>query len=117
MAMSATLDLAGVGALRQAVGEESFRRLAGRFLENSERRFGEWEDLIRKGEADAVRTTAHAFAGTLGQFGLAATADIARRVEHEADDAARLILAREVTTRGRRELEAFKAWLDGGGAG
>lgn len=114
-AKPSTLDLSGVSALREAVGEESFRRLAGRFVENTSRRLGEWEALIAKGDADAVRATAHAFAGTLGQFGLAATATLARTVEHEADPAARLKLAGEVTALGRPELEAFRAWLEGGG--
>ncbi|MEP9377046.1 SpoIIE family protein phosphatase [Aquabacter sp. CN5-332] len=109
------LDLSGVGALRQAVGEDSFRRLAGRFVENATHRFAEWEELVAQGDAQALIPSAHAFAGVLGQFGLAGTAALARQVEHEEDPAARLRLAGEVATQGRPELEAFKVWLEAGG--
>lgn len=106
------LDLAGVSALRQAVGPEGFRRLATRFTENTTRRFGEWADLIAAGDAAGLVTTAHAFAGVLGQFGLAGTAALARQVEHEPDSAERLRLARQVLVEGPREFAAFRDWLE-----
>lgn len=108
-----TLDLAGVAALRQAVGPDGFRRLATRFTENTTRRFGEWADLIAAGDAAGLVATAHAFAGVLGQFGLVATSALARQVEHEADPAERLRLARQVLVDGPREFAAFRQWLEG----
>ncbi|OYX83973.1 MAG: hypothetical protein B7Y84_17580 [Azorhizobium sp. 32-67-21] len=104
--------MAGVSALRQAVGPEGFRRLATRFTENTTRRFGEWADLIAAGDAAGLVTTAHAFAGVLGQFGLAGTAALARQVEHEPDSAERLRLARQVLVEGPREFAAFRDWLE-----
>ncbi len=112
LAEDTTLDLSGVGALRKAVGEDGFRRLAVRFIENSERRFVEWEELVTRADAEALIATAHAFAGVLGQFGLAGAAALARQVEHEPDPAVRLSLAAQVVPLGKPELEAFKAWLD-----
>lgn len=107
-----TLDLSGVAALRQAVGPDGFRRLANRFTENTSRRFGEWADLIAAGDATGLVATAHAFAGVLGQFGLAGTSALARQVEHEPDPAERLRLARQVLVDGPREFAAFRHWLD-----
>ncbi|TCT05964.1 SpoIIE family protein phosphatase [Aquabacter spiritensis] len=111
-ALAAAPDPSGVGALRRAVGEDSFRGLALRFVDNATRRFGEWEDLVAEGDAEALTPTAHAFAGVLGQFGLTATAALVRQVEHETDPAMRLALARQVAAQGRPELVAFQAWLD-----
>lgn len=106
------LDLAGVCALRRAVGEEGFRRLALRFIDNTRRRLLEWEDMVVRGDPEPLAAAAHAFAGVLAQFGLAGTAALARQVEHEADPVARLALAAAVTRAGPPELSAFKAWLD-----
>ncbi|MEW6122821.1 MAG: SpoIIE family protein phosphatase [Pseudomonadota bacterium] len=112
---ASSLDLAGVAALRTAVGEEGFRRLALRFVDNTLRRFLEWEDLVARAEDAPLASAAHAFAGVLAQFGLAGTAALARQVEHEADPAARLALAQAVLKSGPPELAAFKTWLDGAG--
>ncbi|WP_127088074.1 SpoIIE family protein phosphatase [Aquabacter cavernae] len=107
-----TLDLSGVAALRQAVGEDGFRRLALRFVDNTLRRFLEWEDLVARRADVPLASAAHAFAGVLAQFGLAGTAALARQVEHEPDPAARLDLARAVIQSGPPELAAFRQWLD-----
>lgn len=109
-----SLDLSGVSALRQAVGEEGFRRLGLRFVDNTQRRLLEWADMVARGDAQPLAAAAHAFAGVLAQFGLAGTAALARQVEHEPDPAARLVLAQAVTQSAPPELAAFKAWLDGG---
>ncbi|MFG1421940.1 SpoIIE family protein phosphatase [Roseixanthobacter liquoris] len=105
------LDLSGVAALRHAVSPAAFQSLAERFVENAARRFEAWDALVAAGDAAALRREAHALAGLLGQFGLAGAADLARQVEHAADDAAQLGPARALSLQGPHQLEKLKSWL------
>ncbi|WP_029006691.1 SpoIIE family protein phosphatase [Azorhizobium doebereinerae] len=101
---------AGIGALRKAVGEEAFARLAARFLENAEHKIAQWEQAD---DPAAVVAAAHALAGLLGQFGLAGAALRARAVENEPDPLLRLALARGLAPLARQELALFNAWFTG----
>ncbi|GGF75852.1 hypothetical protein GCM10007301_39770 [Azorhizobium oxalatiphilum] len=101
----------GIGALRKAVGEEAFAGLARRFLENAAQKITDWE---KAHDPVAVVAAAHALAGLLGQFGLAASAARARAVEHEPDPQTRLLLARGLAPLARAEIALFKAWFGGG---
>ncbi|MGU3496486.1 SpoIIE family protein phosphatase [Xanthobacteraceae bacterium A53D] len=100
----------GIGALRKAVGEEAFARLASRFLENAAVKIAEWEQAQ---DAEAVVPAAHALAGLLGQFGLAASSARARAVETEPDPQRRLDLARGLAPLARAEIALFEAWFAG----
>lgn len=102
---------AGIAALRKAVGEEAFARLALRFLENATQKIADWEEAS---DPAAVTAAAHALAGLLGQFGLAGAAARARAVELEADAAARLTLAHGLAPLARAEIALFRVWFGGG---
>ncbi len=102
---------AGIAALRKAVGEEAFGRLASRFLENVTEKIAFWDAAQ---DPDAVVSAAHALAGLLGQFGLAGAAARARAVELEPDPQVRLVLARGLGPLARDEIALFQAWFTGG---
>ncbi|WP_341988120.1 SpoIIE family protein phosphatase [Azorhizobium sp. AG788] len=99
---------AGIAALRKAVGEDAFGRLASRFLENVAQKIAQWDAAQ---DPAAVVSAAHALAGLLGQFGLAGAAARARAVELEPDPEVRLILARGVGPLAREEIALFQAWF------
>ncbi|OYX82456.1 MAG: hypothetical protein B7Y75_06340, partial [Azorhizobium sp. 35-67-5] len=102
---------AGIAALRKAVGEEAFSRLAARFLDNVAEKIALWDAAQ---DPVAVVAAAHALAGLLGQFGLAGAAARARAVELEPDPEVRLVLARGVGPLARQEIALFQAWFTGG---
>ena len=105
------VNFTDVGALRRAVGEASFQRLAGRFVENAPQRLAQWEDLVAARDADALLAAAHAMAGVFGQFGLTGVAALAREVENTPDADLRLERAAGLCARAEGELAALKAWL------
>lgn len=107
----AEVDFSGVAALRRAVGEENFQRLAGRFVDGTVQRFADWAELVARDDADAVIAPAHALAGLLGQFGLNGSATLARTAERDPDAAARLAAARLVVPQAGREVALLRAWL------
>ncbi|OYX13966.1 MAG: hypothetical protein B7Z15_05485, partial [Rhizobiales bacterium 32-66-8] len=105
------VDFTDVGALRRAVGEASFQRLAGRFVENVPQRLAQWEDLVAARDAEALLAAAHALAGVFGQFGLTGVAALAREVENTPDADQRLMRAASLCRLAAGELSALKAWL------
>lgn len=105
------VDFSGVAALRRAVGEENFQRLAGRFVDGTAQRFADWGELVAREDADALIAPAHALAGLLGQFGLNGAAALARAAERDPEADARLSAARRVVAQAEREVALLKAWL------
>ncbi|QTL05225.1 SpoIIE family protein phosphatase [Aquabacter sp. L1I39] len=108
---TAEVDFSGVAALRRAVGEDNFQRLASRFVDGTGQRFMDWAELVEREDADALVGPAHALAGLLGQFGLNGAAALARSAERDPDAAARLAAARLVVAQAEREVALLKAWL------
>lgn len=102
---------AGIAALRKAVGEDAFGRLASRFLDNVAEKIALWDAAQ---DPAAVVAAAHALAGLLGQFGLAGSAARARAVELEPDPEVRLVLARAVGPLARAEIALFQVWFTDG---